>query len=104
GFDTRGFKSGHSVEGCLWLGDFDPGSDGKIAAGDAEKPELELTAEIYAGVNAKDRLLGLPVAKLTGQGTIGADIKIDLDDDDSVAAGLDTRSDADKRDGKFHLD
>src|SRR4030095_15290622 len=72
GFDTRGFKSGNRLIDSFWIGDFDPGSDGKLGPGDAERPEISLGASIFAGVNAGVRLLGLPLAKLTAQGTISA--------------------------------
>ena len=50
GFDTSGLKRG-SFLGGIYLGDFDP-VDGVIDPTDPERPELTLSADIHAGIDA----------------------------------------------------
>lgn len=106
GLDTRGLRAGKSFLDGFYIGDFDPGANGIIDPSDSDRPEVSLDANVFAGINAGVRLFGFPVGKVTGQGTIGAEIGIDINDDNAAPDGTpyDTRSLADCTDGKLHLD
>lgn len=103
GFDTSGLKRG-SFLGGIYLGDFDP-VDGVIDPTDPERPELTLTADIHAGIDAGVRLVGLPIGRATGTASLTASINVDLNDDNATSDGRlpDSRPYADHYDGKLHL-
>src|SRR5262249_20397087 len=110
GFDTSGLRKGasHFLEG-LWIGDFTPDpATRQITSSSKERTELGFSAEIHAGIDAGVRVLGLPLAHMTGQGGIRADIGVDLNDDNEIddqgtPAPGDNRTNAERHDGKFHV-
>lgn len=104
GLDTSGLRRGSFLSG-IYLGDFDPGANGQIDPDDDERPELTLTADVHAGIDAGVRLLGLPVGSATGTVRLEANISVDLNDDNKNEDGIapDPRSEADKGDGKLHF-
>jgi autotransporter-associated beta strand protein len=108
GFDTRGLRSGHFLNG-FYIGDFDPGSDNVITPTDKERFELQFTANVHAGIDAQVDLIGLPVGKATGQTSITATIGVDLNEDNEdptngLPAFGDGRSATDRHDGRVYLD
>ena len=106
GFDTSGLRKGLDkfYEG-IWIGDYKPGIDKQIGPDDFEKQEVGFESAIHAGIDAGVRVLGMPLAHITGEGTIGASIGIDLNDDNKSPhiPGEDNRTEEEKRDGKFHV-
>lgn len=123
GFDTRGIRlhkedpANHSVIEGFYIGDFDPNtnkdgspdSNGIIDPDDKERPEIGLEAFVQAGIDAKVRLVGLPLGQATGTAGIKGTVGIDLNDDDEDPTthqpiGGDDRSSADRHDGRLYLD
>jgi hypothetical protein len=105
GLDSSGIKKGpsHILEG-LYIGDFDPGADGQIGAGDAERPEVFLEGSVTAGIKGKVTLFGLDLLSVSGKASIIGGVGLDLNDDnDNIQPPLDPRELPARTDGKFYI-
>jgi autotransporter-associated beta strand protein len=107
GFDTRGFKTGNFLNG-FYLGDFTP-KNHQITPQGKERPEVQLTVGVHAGIDASVDLIGLPIGEAKGTASLDANIGIDLNDDNEDPMTHqpppgDPRSSADRHDGRVYLD
>ena len=109
GFDTSGLRKGKFVDG-FYLGDFDPNStgsaNGQIDPIDKERPEISFTGFVQAGIVGQAEVLGFNVGKIEGHFQITAEVNVDLNDDNEingVAPPCDTRTVAERHDGKLHF-
>jgi autotransporter-associated beta strand protein len=106
GFDTSGLRRGKFLDG-FYLGDFDPGDNGQIEPTDPDRPEVQFTGNLHAGISAEVEVLGFDVGRVEGFLQLDASINVDLNDDHEDAngevIGCDDRDEEDRHDGKMHL-
>ncbi len=83
----------------ILFGDFDPNSTGsamdRSTRTSKERPEVSFTGFVQAGVVGQAEVLGFGIGKLEGYFQVGAEISVDLNDDneiDGVAPPCDTRT------------
>ncbi|MHB9080190.1 MAG: type VI secretion system tube protein Hcp [Pirellulaceae bacterium] len=108
GLDTRGLRRGPAatfgILDGLWIGDFDPNLDGDIVPGGIDRPEIRVEGAIEGAIFGNAEVAGFELGRVRGYASIAAGVGIDLNDDNALHGEIDNRTDADRYDGKFHLD
>ncbi len=105
GLDTSGLRNGRFLGG-FYLGDFDPGENGQLDPSDEERPELQFTGFVQAGIEGSASIIGFDIGRITGYFRLDASINVDLNDDNEIngsAPPCDLRSYEERHDGKLHL-